>query len=687
MGKHINKVTAAGLLIALGIIYGDIGTSPLYVFDAIIKSKPGDLRMPLNEFLIIGALSCIIWTLTLQTTIKYVLLTLKADNRGEGGIFSLYTLVRRQKKWLVIPAMVGGAALLADGMITPPISVTASIEGLKNLPSLSNISENTIVYIVIGILAVLFFLQQFGTGSIGKLFGPIMLTWFSMLAVLGLLHITDDLSVFKAFNPYYAFKLLMTYPKGFWLLGAVFLCTTGAEALYSDLGHCGRGNIRITWIFVKICLILQYLGQGAWLLHTHRGAIFADKDVLDAVQKAAMGNPEIATLKPHFAEIIKPIYGIMPEWFLIPGIIIATAAAIIASQALISGSFTLISEAIRLNLWPKMKIVYPTEAKGQLFIPGINTLLFAGCVGIVLYFRNSGAMEAAYGLAITLCMLATTILFSNYLVSHRINPGIIYLFLFVYLAIEISFLVANLDKFTHGGYVTLLVGGALFAVMYVWFRSRKIKNRYVEFVKLEDYVPKLEELSNDTTVPKYATHLVYMSSANNPKEIEHKIIYSILNGMPKRADIYWFVHVDTLDEPYTCEYEVTHIIPNDIIRVEFRLGFRIAPRINLMFKKVVEDLVANKEVNVTSRYESQQRNNVKGDFKFIVMEKFLSQDNELPFFERIIMKLYFWLKELSLSEEKGFGLEQSYVMVEKFPLIVAPTTKLKLKRIVRDEEE
>lgn len=686
MGKHINKVTAAGLLIALGIIYGDIGTSPLYVFDAIIKSKPGDLRMPLNEFLIVGALSCIIWTLTLQTTIKYVLLTLKADNRGEGGIFSLYTLVRRQKKWLVIPAMVGGAALLADGMITPPISVTASIEGLKNLPSLSNISESTIVYIVLGILAVLFFLQQFGTGSIGKLFGPIMLTWFSMLAVLGLLHITDDLSVFKAFNPYYGFKLLMTYPKGFWLLGAVFLCTTGAEALYSDLGHCGRGNIRYTWIFVKICLILQYLGQGAWLLHTHKGAIFAEKDVLDAVQKAALGNPDIASLKPHFAEIIKPIYGIMPEWFLIPGIIIATAAAIIASQALISGSFTLISEAIRLNLWPKMKIVYPTEAKGQLFIPGINTLLLTGCVGIVLYFRNSGAMEAAYGLAITLCMLATTILFSNYLVSHRIKPGIIYLFLFVYMAIEISFLVANLDKFTHGGYVTLLVGGGLFAVMYVWFRSRKIKNRYVEFVKLEEYVPKLEELSNDTTVPKYATHLVYMSSANNPKEIEHKIIYSILNGMPKRADIYWFVHVDTLDEPYTCEYEVTHIIPNDIIRVEFRLGFRIAPRINLMFKKVVEDLVANKEVNVTSRYESQQRNNVKGDFKFIVMEKFLSQDNELPFFERIIMKLYFWLKELSLSEEKGFGLEQSYVKVEKFPLIVAPTTKLKLTRIVRDDE-
>jgi KUP system potassium uptake protein len=688
VGKHINKVTAAGLLVALGIIYGDIGTSPLYVFDAIIKSKPDDLRMPLNELLIVGGLSCIIWTLTLQTTIKYVLLTLKADNKGEGGIFSLYTLVRRRRKWLVIPAMVGGAALLADGMITPPISVTASVEGLKALPVLSDISENTIVYIVLGILTVLFFMQQFGTGSIGKLFGPVMFIWFAMLAVLGIAHIGDDFSVLQAFNPYYGAKLLLMYPKGFWLLGAVFLCTTGAEALYSDLGHCGRGNIRYTWIFVKTCLIIHYLGQGAWLLSNHKGVIFADADKLGEVKAAALAaNPALAESGTRFVEIIKPIYGLMPDWFILPGIIIATAAAIIASQALISGSFTLISEAIRLNLWPKMKIVYPTEAKGQLFIPGINLLLLAGCFGIVLYFRSSGAMEAAYGLAITLCMLATTILFSNYLVSHRVKPGLIYIFLFVYIGIETGFLIANLDKFSHGGYVTLIVGGALFAVMYIWYRSRKIKNRYVEFVKMEDYIPKLEELSNDITVPKYATHLVYMTSANNPKEIEHKIIYSILSGMPKRADIYWYVHVDTLDDPYTCEYEVTHIIPNDIIRVEFRLGFRIAPRINLMFKKVVEDLVANREVNVTSRYESQQRNNIVGDFKFVVMEKFLSQDNELPFFERIIMKLYFWVKELSLSEERSFGLEQSYVQVEKFPLIVAPTTKVKLSRIMRDDDD
>ena len=666
MSKHVNKVTAAGLIVALGIIYGDIGTSPLYVFSEIINGRK------IEPDLIIGGLSCIIWTLTLQTTIKYVVLTLRADNRGEGGIFSLYTLVRRQKKWLVIPAMLGGAALLADGMITPPISVASAVEGLRNISAFQNITEQTIILIILGILTLLFFMQQFGSASIGKMFGPIMLIWFLMLAVLGISHISDDLSILKAFNPYYAIKILFFYPKGFWLLGAVFLCTTGAEALYSDLGHTGRANIRYTWVFVKTCLILNYLGQGAWLLHNN-GKTFATSELLKKI--------------PGALPMKNPFFETMPHWFLLAGIIIATLAAIIASQALISGSFTLISEAIRLNLWPKMKINYPTEAKGQLYIPGINTLLYAGCVGIVLYFQTSGAMGAAYGLAITLCMLATTILFSNYLVTRRTNPIFIYIFLAVFLTIEISFLIANLDKFPHGGYVTLVVGGGLFAVMYVWYRARKIKNRYVEFVRLEEYIPKLEELSNDITVPKYATHLVYLTSANNPKEIEHKIIYSILSGKPKRADIYWFVHVDTLDDPYTSEYIVEHIIPNDIIRVEFRLGFRIAPRINLMFKKVVEDLVANREVNVTSRYESQQRNNVTGDFQFVVMEKFLSEENELPFFEKLVMRLYFWIKEVSLSEEKGFGLEQSKVQVEKFPLIVAPVSKMKINRIYLGEED
>ena len=649
MGKNLNKVTSAGLLIALGIIYGDIGTSPLYVFNEICNKKE------ISELLIIGVLSCIIWTLTLQTTVKYVLLTLKADNKGEGGIFSLFALVRRHGKWTVFPAMIGGATILADGMITPPISVSAAVEGLQNLPILGHIGDWTIVHITMAILTVLFLFQQFGTASIGKAFGPIMTLWFVMLAVLGVIHIADDWAVLKAFNPYYGIKLLTVYPNGFWLLGGVFLCTTGAEALYSDMGHCGRGNIRISWIFVKACLIVHYLGQGAWLL-AHKGIIWN-------------------------AENANPFYSIMPSWFLIPGIIIATAAAIIASQAMITASFSLINEAIKLNLWPKMKVNYPSIERGQLFIPGINLLLFVGCTAVVFYFQKSSNMGAAYGLAIVFTMIMTSTLFAYYLFIKRVPIIAIACYLAVFLTIEISFLIANLEKFPHGGYVTLILAVILFGVMFTWFKARKVKNRYVEFVRLEDYVSIIQELSNDRSIPKYSTHLVYLTSANNPKEIEHKIIYSILYRKPKRADLYWFVHVDVLDEPYTMEYQVQTIIPNEIIRVEFRLGFRVEHRIQMMFRKVVEEMVNNKEVNIVSRYESLSKNNVMGDFRFIIMEKFLSRDNALPLWERLTMRGYFLLKKVSLSEERAFGLDSSDVTLEKYPIIVSPTPECNLKRL------
>ncbi len=653
-----NKVTAAGLLIALGIIYGDIGTSPLYVFNAIIYNRT------ISEELIFGSLSCIIWTITLQTTFKYIILVLRADNRGEGGIFALYALIRRNKKWFVFPAMIGGAALLADGIITPPISITSAVEGLQKLPALHNI-EHYIIYIVLFILTLFFFMQQFGTASIGKMFGPIMLVWFSMLSILGTIHIFDDLSILNSFNPYYAIEFLRVYPGAIWLLGAVFLCTTGAEALYSDLGHCGRKNIRISWMFVKVALLLNYLGQGAYLLAKHKGLTITDQ------VKSTLG--------------LNAFYDLMPHWFLLFGIIIATSAAIIASQAMVSGSFTLIGEAMRLNLWPKLKIRYPSEAKGQLFIPSINLMIYLGCVSVVLYFKTSSKMEAAYGLALIVTMLMTTILFANYLVARRTKSIFIYLFLFIYISVEGIFLVALLDKFLHGGYFTVILGGFMFLIMYIWYRARKIKNRYVEFVRLDHYVPQIVELINDKSVPKFSSHLIYMTSANNPKEIEHKIIYSILNKKPKRANIYWFVHVDTLDDPYTCEYKVEHIIPNDIIRVDFRLGFRMEPRINLLFQNVVDDLIASKEVNVSSRFEGHERST--GNFQFIVMEKYLSNDNELPFFEKVVMKFFFFLKEISLSEERGFGLDPSSVTVEKFPLIVAPLTKLKLKRVFNNGDE
>lgn len=659
MGKdhhhHVHKVSAAALLVTLGIIFGDIGTSPLYVLKAIA----GDA--PINADTIKGGLSCIFWTLTLQTTLKYVVLTLRADNKGEGGIFSLYALVRRAKiKWLMYPAIIGGSTLLADGIITPPISVASAVEGLRGI----NPGIHT-VPIVIFILVALFTIQQFGTKFIGKSFGPVMLLWFLMLSILGAMQMMANINIIGAVNPYYAYKLLFQHPGGFLVLGAVFLCTTGAEALYSDLGHCGRENIRISWIFVKTALLLNYFGQGAWLITHHEGTSLVTKNATGKIVNS-----------------INPFFAIMPDWFVPVGIIIATMAAIVASQALISGSFTLINEAIRLNFWPKVKVKYPTELKGQLYIPSVNWLLLAGCIGIVLYFKESSGMEAAYGLAIVLTMLMTTTLLTYYMIIKRYNPIFTFFCLIIYLTIETSFLIANLNKFTHGGWITLLIASVLITVMLVWYYARKIRNRYVEFVRLADHLPILEDLSRDLSVPKYATHLVYLTSADNREEIESKIIYSIMQKQPKRADIYWFVHVDVVDEPYRMEYKVSEFIHDDVIRIDFRLGFRVAPRVNLMFRKVVEDMVKNKEVDITSRYKSLNKNNIIGDFRFIVIEKFLSYENELPFYEKLILEIYAFLKHFSLSEEKAFGLDTSSVTVETVPLIITPPKALNLKRVL-----
>ncbi|NEM97663.1 KUP/HAK/KT family potassium transporter [Pontibacter burrus] len=637
-----SAVSTAGVLISLGIIYGDIGTSPLYVMKAILGSAS------ITETLVYGGISCVFWTLTLQTTIKYVLLTLQADNNGEGGIFSLYTLIRRRAPWLIVPAMVGGAALLADGMITPPISVSSAVEGLRIIQP-----DIPTVPIVIGIITIIFLLQSFGTEIVGKAFGPIMLLWFTMLGVLGGLSLAEHPEILRAINPYYAYNLLINYPGGFWVLGAVFLCTTGAEALYSDLGHCGRPNIRLSWGFVKICLLLNYLGQGAWLM-TKEGSVLREN----------------------------PFYGIMPSWFLLFGIAIATIAAIIASQALITGSFTLISEAIRLNLWPRVKLVYPTLQKGQLFVPSVNRLLWAGCIGIVLYFRESANMEAAYGMAITMAMLSTTILMSYYLYTRFKSLAIVTLFLAVYISIELAFMVANLSKFPHGGWVTIMIGGLLLTVMYIWIKAFYIKRNLTEYVRLKNYLPALKELSDDDTIPKYSTHLVFMTSAPKPKDVESKVIYSIFQKRPKRADIYWFVHVETTDKPFTSEYKVKQLEPGHVIRIDFKLGFRVEQRINLFFRKVVEELVANGEVDITSRYDSLSKQNRIGDFRFVVLEKFLSYENDLPFKNRLIMEWYFNIKKFAISESRWFGLDTSSVKVEQVPLVISPAKLPELKRVM-----
>jgi KUP system potassium uptake protein len=652
--KHSHTaISGAGLLIALGIIYGDIGTSPLYVMSSILKSgRVPDLIDPL---LVLGGISCVIWTLTLQTTIKYVLLTLNADNNGEGGIFSLYALVRRRGAWLSAVAIIGGSALLADGVITPPISVASAVEGLRAIyPTIPTVP------IVIGIIAGLFLLQSFGTQIVGKAFGPIMFLWFTMLGVLGAVWVAHNPTILRAINPYYAYQLLVNYPSGFWLLGSVFLCTTGAEALYSDLGHCGKGNIRISWTFVKITLLLNYLGQGAWLL-SHQGQ--------------TMG-------KGLLAGQANPFYALMPPWFLLFGIGLATVAAVIASQALITGSFTLVAEAIRLNMWPKVKLNYPTDVKGQLFVPSMNRLLLIGCIGVVLYFRESSNMEAAYGLAITLTMLMTTILLTVWLRKiKRVALPLVALFVLVYGFIEGSFLIANLVKFPHGGWVSLAIGAALMSVMYVWLKAFYIKRRLTDFVKMEPYIEPLKQLSNDESISKYATHLVFLTSAERASEIEQKIIYSIFQKRPKRADIYWFIHVDTTDEPYTMEYKVTELAADDVFRINFRLGFRVQQRINLFFRKVVEDLVRNKEVDITSRYASLSQRHVVGDFRFVVLEKYLSVENDFPTQEKLVMQAYFYIKQFISGEAQYFGLDTSSVKMEKVPLVIAPVREVALTRV------
>jgi len=647
--SHSKKITTAGLLITLGIIYGDIGTSPLYTFQTILN-EGGQV----SRELVFGAISCVFWTLTLQTTFKYVWITLQADNKGEGGVFSLFALVRRYGKKLVYPAIIGAGTLLADGIITPPISVTSAIEGLGSVKGMEHIivpGNNLVVELVLVILLLLFVFQRFGTKVVGASFGPIMFVWFSMLSVLGLRQIIHYPVVLEALSPHYALELLTRHPKGFWLLGAVFLCTTGAEALYSDLGHCGRRNIQVSWIFVKAALVLNYLGQGAWVL---------------LQQKSDLGGAN-------------PFFAIVPHWFLVPSVFIAMSASIIASQALISGSFTLINEAISLNFWPKVTVKFPTDIRGQIYIPSINWILCTGCFLVVLYFRTSEAMTAAYGFSITIAMLMTTILVYHFLryVKHYSLWAVVPI-LIVFVVVESSFFVANAVKIVKRLFFLVFEVGLIFT-MYIWYNARKINNRFLNFIDLQEHIPLLESLSQDESVPKFSSHLIYLTKANRPTHIEEKILYSIFSHNPKRADIYWFVHVERTDEPYTMEYGVEEL-SDKVIRVEFRLGFRVQQRVGLMFRKVVTEMICNRELDIAHRYPSLKKHNIAEDFRYVILEKFLSYDNEFSVGEGFILNTYFGMKRLALSEEKAFGLDTCETVVEKLPLLVAPATKINLQR-------
>ena len=638
MQKTAHPLTALGLLVALGIVFGDIGTSPLYVMKAIMHVNPAAA-----PDYVIGAISCIIWTLTLQTTVKYVLIALRADNKGEGGILALFSLVRRLRhRWLYIIAAIGASTLIADGVIPPAVTVTSAIEGLRGIYPAA-----PVIAITIMIICLIFFVQQFGTSKIGRCFGPFMLAWFLMLGILGTVALTSAPAVLKAFNPVYAVRLLIHYPGWFLILGAVFLCTTGAEALYSDLGHCGRLNISVSWIFVKLMLILNYLGQGAYII-THPGIWASDTN---------------------------PFYAIMPQAFLPVGIIMSTGAAIIASQALISGSFTIFSEAINLDFWPRLRIAYPTVLKGQLYIPSINLFLFLGCIITVLLFRTSSAMEAAYGLAITVTMLMTTVLLSFYLRHRGLPAWLVATFAVAFLAIEGCFLVANLFKFMHGGWYTILIAGAVCAVMIIWHRACHIRRRYIQFKPIADHAPVIADIRADRDIPKYATNLVYISHSDDPALVESKILYSIINKQPKRADRYWILRVQYTDTPDTLTYTATPLADGRIWCVGLNIGFRVQPKITVYLRQIVEDLVAAGRIDLVSTYPSLRRHGIPGDFRFSIIHRIFSPSSNCAKGERTVMRLFERLRHLAVSPERAMGLDTSTTTVENVPLIIpGPST-------------
>jgi KUP system potassium uptake protein len=641
--SDIKKLSLAGAIITLGIVFGDLGTSPLYTMRAIINGG----SQSLDELLIYGGLSCIFWTLTLTTTIKYITITLRADNNGEGGIFALAALIKEKSSWAAILTMIGGAALLADGVITPAITVTSSVEGIKlynaNIP---------VVPIVLIILGVLFFIQQFGTKFIGSSFGPIMLVWFTTLAVLGFSQIIQHPDILQALSPVYAYQFLTEYPGGFILLGAVFLCTTGAEALYADLGHCGRANIRVSWSFVKIALLLNYFGQGAWLMMNMERGVY-----------------------------LNPFFEIMPKWFLIPGIILATAAAIIASQAIISGSFTLISEAISLNFWPKVRVLHPTLVRGQVYLPFVNWFLWIACSLTVFFFKESSNMNAAYGLAINITEIMTTFLLSYYLYQKGLNHRLVLLLFMTYLTIEGSFLIANLHKFKSGGWFTLLLASIYFLIMYGWYFGRKIKNRFITFADLDKYLNMFRDLSKDESVPRLATNLVYIIRANRHDQVESKVIYSIFQKQPKRADTYWFLHVNRVNDPNTFKYEVTKIVPGILIRIDFHIGFKVESKINLYFKEVLEDMEEAGEIKLQSSYNSLKKHDFEGDFKFILIDRIMSRDYTLSNWENFVLALNSLVRKLSITDIRTMNLDSTNTIIEQVPITIDQPVANRIKRL------
>ena len=662
MNTKSKRMSAAGLLIAIGIVYGDIGTSPLYVMKSIVEGNGGIGNV--NRDFIVGSISLVLWTVTLLTTVQTVLIALKATNHGEGGIFALYTLVRKRAKWLVLPALIGGAAILADGTLTPAVTVTTAIEGLKGLKFGGNVPVSTqemVIVITVVILLVLFSIQKMGTSIIGKAFGPIMFIWFTFLGVMGVINMAGDWTIIQAINPVYAIKLLFSpYNKaGIFILGSIFLATTGAEALYSDVGHVGKKNIIGSWPFVFVCLSLNYFGQGVWILNN-----------------------------PHFQRadggVLNPFYEMIPINIRLFAIILATIAAVIASQALITGSFTLVAEASGLKFLPRMNINYPSTEKGQIYIPSINKGICVATIAIVLYFQTSAHMEAAYGLSITISMLATTILLYEWLAMKKINPIWNWIFLIFFGVLDIMFMISSLTKFTHGGYVSLFIAGVIGFIMYVWYYGNKVRDKRESrnaYVRLDEYTDMLTNLSHDEDYPTYATNLVYMANVKYNKFIKREILYSILDKRPKRAKAYWFVTVNVTNEPFTAEYAVNTYGTKNVINIQLYLGFKKQTSVNVYIRQIVHDLIADGTIEPQPQKYTTTPGRDVGDFSFVIVNDVISPQTQLVGYEKWLVEARVRLQNLSSNPASWFGLEYADTVIERVPLILGRPNPSYIKRI------
>ena len=666
---HAIPFSMAMVLVTMGVVYGDIGTSPMYTLRAIMHGNGG--LMTMSEDAVVGALSLIIWTMTLITTVKYVLVAMRADNHNEGGIFALYSLVKDHAKWLIIPAMVGGAALLADGILTPAVTVTTAIEGLRTIDVVHRVigdSQGVVMAITIAIICLLFIVQRAGTSKIGKAFGPIMCLWFGFLGTMGVLNIGLDLSVLRAFNPIHGIVFLFSGEinhAGLMVLGFVFLSTTGAEALYSDMGHVGKANIYASWPVVKACLILNYLGQGAWIL--------AMRDNTELIAMGSAMNPFFEMLNPNLR---------------IFAVLLSTLAAIIASQALITGSFSIVSEAISLDLMPHMKIQHPSQTKGQIYIPVVNAILMVGCVGVVLYFKSSEHMESAYGLAITVTMLMTTCLLTIFLQKNMNKPFLAVPFAIFFGAIEMMFFVSSLTKFTNGGYVTVILALLIFSVMYIWHRGTQIEDSQIVFLPIRKYIAQLCELKDSSDLPYIADNLVFLTKDNSVDNLDRDILYSILDKRPKRARAYWFVNVTVTNEPYTHEYWVQNYGTDFIFRVQLNLGFKVNQRVNEYLYQIVGSMVEQGVLPAQEHRFSIYDNKGKvGDFRFCLVRKVLSPSNQLSEHDTRTLRMKYLIRGIVGNPAQWYGLAESSIIYEYVPLFVATKRQHKLQMVQAPESD